>query len=117
MITTLPTAVWRTPDDWSFDAVFCTWVEICRIASELDADPYQAEQFMLVGAPDRALPRGWYQRAGYDTADGKHVWTMHCVELTSACGFIRESFIREPKPAAVTDAAERSMLIRCLTHA
>ena len=121
MVITLPKAVWRTPESWG-NPVFCTWEQLSEIASELrsagvEADNYQAEQYILLGDATRGAHRGWYHCSSYGTADGQTTWNGHCVLLNSGLAILKENSYSVPQPSANISAAERSVLMRCLTHA
>jgi hypothetical protein len=121
MVITLPKAVWRTPESWG-NSVFCTWKQLSEIASELrsagvEADSYQAEQYILLGDATRGAPRGWYHSSGYGTADGQTTWSGHCVLLNPSLAILKENSYCVPLPSADISAAERLVLMQCLTHA
>ena len=121
MITTLPKAVWRTPESWG-KSLFCTWEQLSEIASELrsigiEADNYKADQYILIGDAMRGVPRGWYQCLSYGTADGHTTWNGHCVLLSSSLAILKENSYCVPQPSGDISAAERSIMIRCLANA
>jgi hypothetical protein len=122
MTATLPQAIWRLPDAWTNQRVFCTWEQLSEIATKLraagiDAFNYDAEQYLLLGDSTRGVPRGWYHCPTYCNADGRTLWREHCVMVDSDMQVIKESSRTEPKPPFVTDAAERALLMRCLRDA
>lgn len=120
---TLSTYVWSTPDEWGAQTFCATWDDLCAIASELrsigmDADPQKGPvQYQLIGAPDRSLARGWYQHATYETADGRVMWGLHCVELDANLRPLRQGYCQQRQVHTDVDTAEREMLIRCLADA
>jgi hypothetical protein len=120
---TLPTYVWRTPDEWGIETFCGSWDELCTIAADLrsvgiEADPNDGPvQYMLVGAVDRGLPRGWYTRATYEMADGRTMWGLHCVELNANLKPRRQCYRQKPQVYSDVDDAEREMLVRCLADA
>lgn len=122
MIITLPKAVWRTPASWSDRQHFCIWEQLSDITADMrsngiDADNYDAEQFILIGDSLRGAPRGWYHQSRYSTADGRTLWHEDCALLTSELAILKEASIAEPMPPSPSSDQERAILMRCLANA
>jgi hypothetical protein len=85
--------------------------------SGIEADNYEADQYILVGDAMRGAPRGWYQCLSYGTADGQTIWNGRCVLLDSSLTILKENSYCVPQPSADISAAERSAMMHCLVNA
>ena len=83
----------------------------------IDADNYDAEQFILIGDSLRGTPRGWYRQSRYSTADRRILWCEDCALLSSELAILKEASIAEPMPASPNSDQERGILMRCLANA